>query len=655
MEVVGTLVKSYISEFNYTDKYIYLKQNNDYSIVIYKDQNCISELNLELPEVNFQSCYTKVQNAYGITENLIIVIVDKRGVKIPSSFYSFYHPISGRKLDAEEICKDDTIVVKASLTSILNKNDSNYAIQTSLTSQGINIFDINDPFYNDICFDFDNPLDKDIPLNYRIQTIFPNASLCDTGCQYKGINLEDMTSTCDCKFKDIANSDAIKDNAILDEAFGDVFDIINSSNILVFKCFKYIFKHFTRSIGGWISLGLILAHIAMTLVYLLFEAIKCSKYIYTLTKNYIYYISKKKKPLAPPRRSIKNGTLNEAMLGSEKNKKKGKKQLQPISRANHGKDDFSVLFQGNTRLKISKYEEIEIDDKFSEKKSNKVNTKINKLNKVEKLETKAILKESKTEKEKINEKNKDDDLDDLDSIEYDKDFFEDYLKTDPDDMEFDDAVVKDKRKYCEHMKENLIEDQIILSTFVAEDKLKPRSIKIIIFILNVILYFVVNGLFFSEEVITELYNIDEDEENFFSFFPRSLSRFFYTIFVGVIIGIIVDFITVEEKKVKRLFKREKKNTLQIRYEISQITTDIKRNYLILMIICLIIGLVSLYYLNCFNNVYPNLQEEWIKSSFCIIILMQLLSMLFGLIDALIRLIAFKCKSERIYKIRDFFD
>ena len=81
------------------------------------------------------------------------------------------------------------------------------------------------------------------------------------------------------------SSDAIKDNAILDEAFGDVFDIINSSNILVFKCFKYIFKHFTRSIGGWISLGLILAHIAMTLVYLLFEAIKCSKYIYTLTKK----------------------------------------------------------------------------------------------------------------------------------------------------------------------------------------------------------------------------------------------------------------------------------------------------------------------------------------------------------------------------------
>jgi len=49
--------------------------------------------------------------------------------------------------------------------------------------------------------------------------------------------------------------------------------------------------------------------------------------------------------------------------------------------------------------------------------------------------------------------------------EYDDKFFEEYMSTSLDDMEFDDAVTKDKRTYCEHMVENLIEDQIILSTF----------------------------------------------------------------------------------------------------------------------------------------------------------------------------------------------
>ena len=207
-------------------------QNSNYTFIIYKEQNCISELNLEFPEVDFQSCYTKVQNSYGITDKLIIVIVSKRGLKTPSTFYSFYHPLSGAKLDAENICKEETIVVKESLTSIMDKNDTNYETQTSLASQGINIFDLNDPFFTDICYDYDNPLKKDIALNDRVKDMYPNVTLCDEGCEYKGINLTDMTSTCDCKFNDIANN-ALQ-NEIMNEAFGDVFDLINSSNIMVF-------------------------------------------------------------------------------------------------------------------------------------------------------------------------------------------------------------------------------------------------------------------------------------------------------------------------------------------------------------------------------------------------------------------------------------
>ena len=173
--------------------------------------------------------------------------------------------------------------------------------------------------------------------------------------------------------------------------------------------------------------------------------------------------------------------------------------------------------------------------------------------------------------------------------------------------------------------------------------------------LNIVLYFVINGLFFSESYVSELFKKDKSEDKFFSFFPRSLSRFLYTTIVGVIIGIIVDFVAFDEKKVKRLFLREKKNTLQIRYEVSVMTKDIKRNYLILIIICFVIDLISLYYVNCFNNVYPNLTEEWIKSSICIIIIMQILTVLVGLLEALIRLIAFKLESERVYKIIDLLE
>ena len=626
LAIIGTLVKTYISEFDYTEHYVSLYQNKNYSIIIYKDSNCISELSLEMPDVDFQSCYIKVQQEYGITDKLIIVIVDKRQVKIPSTFYSFYHPLSGVKLDAEKICKNETITVVESLTAVLNKNNTNYATQTSLTSQGINIFDINDPFYTDICYDFDNPLKKDIPLNDRIKDLFPNVSLCDEGCQMKGINLEDMTSTCDCKFNDIANNNAIKDNAIMNEAFGEIFDLINSSNILVFKCFKYIFKHFSLSIGGWISLTLIISHLAMTSIYFTFQSFKTTKYIYSLTKDYISYISSKSKKRNnnPPKRNVANQTRSEkySTINSETNLKK--KKLHPISnqakstkpKSKFTKDDFVVPFQ--SKMKIPKDE------------------------KEENIKTEIKLKNSETESN-------------LEVQEFDKQFFKEYMETSLEDLEFDDAVAKDHRKYCEHLVENLTEDQIIANTFILEEKLKPRTIKIIIFILNIILYFVINGLFFSEEVIRELYNIDEEKENFFSFIPRSIERLLYTTLVSIIVGIITGFFFVDEKKIKGIFRREKNDIPSLKKNMSTFMKDLKRRYIIFIIIVSIILIISFIYLLCFNYVYPYSQIEWIKSSIAIMIIMQILSTLKCILETSLRYLSYKCNSEKLYKISKFLD
>ena len=452
-------------------------------------------------------------------------------------------------------------------------------------------------------------------------------SLCDEGCEYKSINLDDMTSTCDCKFNDISNNNAIKDNELMNEAFGEIFDIINSSNILVFKCIKYIFKHFSRSIGAWISLTLIISHLSMTAIYFLFQSIKVKKYMFTLTKSYISYISNnnRKKSPNPPKRSVRNKSQNDKysyiQINSETNLKKKNNQKKPIINSKFNNDDFTIPFKGNIKLKITN------NDKSV--KTEKIGTDENLNNKV---------KQS-----------------DLNMEEYDDKFFEEYMSTSPDDMEFDDAVAKDKRTYCEHMVENLIEDQIILSTFIAKDKLKPRSIKIVIFILNVILYFVVNGLFFSEEVISELYNVDKEKENFFSFIPRSIERLLYTTLVSIIIGIITNFFFVNENKIKGIFKREKNDVPSLKRNMSKFMKDLKKRYIIFIIIVTIILIISFLYLLCFNYVYPYSQIEWIKSSIAIMIIMQILSFLKCILETSLRYLSYKCKSEKLYKISMFLD
>ena len=154
-----------------------------------------------------------------------------------------------------------------------------------------------------------------------------------------------------------------------------------------------------------------------------------------------------------------------------------------------------------------------------------------------------------------------------------------YLSTSLDDMEFDDAIIKDKRTFCELFAENWKEAQIIANTFIVEDPFKPRKIKIIIFILNLMLYFVINGLFFSEEVISELYNIDEEKENFFSFIPRSIDRFIKTTLISIVIGIITDFFFIDEKKIKGIFRREKDDKKSLKENIVKFSKEIKIRYI----------------------------------------------------------------------------
>ena len=230
-------------------------------------------------------------------------------------------------------------------------------------------------------------------------------------------------------------------------------------------------------------------------------------------------------------------------------------------------------------------------------------------------------------------------------------YFQEYLTTAIEDMDYDDALNRDNRKFCEYFFETVKDKQVIANTFCAVDQLKTRTIKIIIFILNIILYFAVNGLFFSEDYISELFHSDE-EEKFFSFFSRSIDRFFYATLVGTFIGIIMDCIFVEEKKVKRVFIREQTDILKLKYQISLIIKNIKLNYLIFIILCFIISIFSWYYINCFNNCYPGVKAEWIKSSITIILLMQLLTILMAFLEAILRLISFKCKSEKIYKLKE---
>ena len=190
---------------------------------------------------------------------------------------------------------------------------------------------------------------------------------------------------------------------------------------------------------------------------------------------------------------------------------------------------------------------------------------------------------------------------------------------------------------------------MICNIILENEPLKPKTMKVILLIINITLYLFINGLFFNEDYISQIFHITEKEQ-FFSFVTRSIKRFLYTSLVSIIINYIIEcFFIDEEKNIKRIFKREN-NKLNIRYEMIRISKNIKRRYTAFIVISYVINIFVLYYIFCFNNIYIHSKIEWIKSSIFIVIIMQILPILVCLLETIIRFIGIKAKSDKIFKL-----
>jgi hypothetical protein len=228
---------------------------------------------------------------------------------------------------------------------------------------------------------------------------------------------------------------------------------------------------------------------------------------------------------------------------------------------------------------------------------------------------------------------------------------EEYIKTDPNDMDYDNAVGRDKRTFCVYFCDNIRTDLLILNMFCNYEQLNPWPIKFLLFILNIDLYFFVNGLFFTEDYLNEM--LYDKNVNFFDFVSRFLDRIYYITLIGIIISYVMNFFFFEENVIKKLFKREKNNMLILKYEMAQIIKNIKNRYNLFIAICFFVGIFVWYYVFCFNNIYPSMKKEWLITSITIIFAMPFLSFLKILLETIIRFIAIKCKSERLFKISQF--
>ena len=361
------------------------------------------------------------------------------------------------------------------------------------------------------------------------------------------------------------------------------------------------------------------------------------KYIFGLTEMYLKYVNPRYKMKSsyildiikdnPPKRT-KNGIVNEHDI-----QRRNQKFLTPkingrkinIENENEESEAKNLSLFNKSRFKSKE----KIRDK--DKKNFKILTSITSI-------TSKKMNITPNDKDKDNKINL---------------FMKKYLSTSEDDMDYDNALEKDKRQFFNFLWERMKVNSWFINIIFSDEQLRPRTIRILIVILNIDLYFLVNGLYFNEDYISEVYHSAE-KEHFFDFIYRTNYNLFYASMVGAIIEYMISCFFVEEQKLKNLFRREKNNELNLRPDFSNLLNVIKLRYIAFFITSYIITIFTWYYVSCFNNVYPNMKIEWIKSSVFIMIVMIFVYILLSLLETILRFLSFKCKSEQLYKLSKIF-
>ena len=663
-ENVKLTAKNYASEFYYTKNHISKFISSNFTMILYKNNSCINELQMKITQINSEDCINqlKIDNNIDKNKDLIVAVIDIKSGDNQVASFGFFNPDNGEKLDASKSCAGKTVMMYEDIFSILK----NPLAEELIKNQKINLLDLNSEFYNDICFHFNSPNGKDATLQDRIKAFYPNMTLCDPGCRNRGVNASSLKAECECTFQDllsknIFSNDLFGNNVLIKESLQGIVDMINNLNIEVLMCYKdfFDFEYFKKNKSGFIVLSLIILHTIFIIYYFLKSKIKLIRYISALSEKYIFYISKKNKNSnnkiagkitnAPPQKNKnkerykgKKKSKNKEIIKDENKDRISEKSKEKLRRKSKDKEKG----KNKDKRKIN-FKQINIlNFNFQQVKNNDLKSKENFFrNNRNSLKTNVS---SKTKLFKIKTQNKNLIRGDYTLLKYDLDI-EKYLEPDPENMEYDDVVDEDKRTFCQYFCEKITENQIIINTFFVQENIKPKSIKIAILIIIINIFFLTNGLFYSDSYISSIFNSTE-KETAFSFVWRSIDRFIYASIIGNIIAYIINIFFVEEKKIKKLLLKNKNDILNIRYEISNALRTIDKNIKILIIINYVIFLFSLYYLSCFNNVYPNLNREWIFSSLFIIGIIQILPFATTFLETCIRFISIKCESEKLFKV-----
>ena len=552
--------------------------------------NSLNTQNLTI--LDLDECENKLKKEYNISDNDSLIYLKKENINVNPSEkdfnYEIYEPYTFKKLNLS-ICNDENINIYIPITL----SDETRNVYEKMKSLGYNMFDINDPFYQDLCTPYKTENSTDIPLSARIDYIYNNKdSKCQANCYFSSYLPNSLYINCTCNVEQKEEKEKIKkfSGNTLYEIF---YDVLKYANFEILKCYNLIFDiHiFKNNIGNFIIIFIFSVYLICLILFII-KGIEPLRY---KIKNLISKLNAEINNMM---------TKNISFHGKNRYKKNNLNKILPNPKR-----------RKNQRLKNYK----NIKNKISNKSAKLTNSSKNVINNSSK-KNKSLF--SGKEMKKLDEF-------ELNQLEYDK------------------ALIYDKRSFIRSYWDIICREHIIIFTFFICKDYNIIYIKYARFLFLLTTDMAMNVFFFSDNSMHKIF-LNYGKFNFIQQIPQVI----YTTIISQLIEVFLCFLSLTDKHIyyiKKIFDSVDKK------EIVNILKCIKIKLIIFFIITFILFAFYWYTVTIFCVVYENTQIIFVKDSLLSFLLSIVYPFIIYLIPSILRIISLRSSQKNLkclYKLSD---
>ena len=171
-------------------------------------------------------------------------------------------------------------------------------------------------------------------------------------------------------------------------------------------------------------------------------------------------------------------------------------------------------------------------------------------------------------------------------------------------MDYEEAIIYDKRTFLRIYWSFLVDSQIILGTFFTENYLNLFIIKFSFLICTFQINFFLNAFFYTDDYISDAYHNGGVLD-----FVTGLPKIVYSLIATMITTNLLRMLSNSKSELKKIINEERNNKNYISL-IDNKLRKLRIKLIFYFIFVFSLGLLFLYYVTSFCSVYRNSQKYW---------------------------------------------